>query len=74
MNKTMVNVALTSLMASDAALSAKMVIGPMVEEKLDSEGMTERKAFLLGAAEAAIEVAIGAVTGVVVWMYANRKK
>lgn len=43
MNKTMVNVALTSLMASDAALSARLVIGPMVEEKLDSENMTEQK-------------------------------
>lgn len=74
MNETMVNVAVTSLMASDAALSAKMVIGPMVEGKLYSENMTGRKAFWLGVAEAAIEVAVGTVTGVAVWMYANRKR
>lgn len=74
MNKTMVNVALTSLMACDAALSTKDVIEAIVEEKLNSKDMTERKAFWLGVAEPIIEVIVGTVTGVTCWMCINNRK
>ena len=73
MNRTMVNVAAISLMACDAALSTRDVIEAIVEEKLNSKDMTERKAFWLGVAEPIIEVAVGTVTGVTCWMCINRK-